>query len=234
MKKKGTRILLWVVLLLLFSGLYLSREREADAAAALAMAEENVAMIGNTIVFTPAEAYYRGFIFYPGAQVAAEAYAPLMQRLAERDILCIIVRMPLNLAFFSPMRAEGIPERYPEVTDWVMGGHSLGGVMGAYCIAKHTDIFSGFALLGSYSTKDLSESGLRVLSVTGSEDGILNRGMYGKYLDKLPADRTELVIEGGCHAFFGNYGEQTRDGAPTISREEQQERTAEAIETLFD
>ena len=45
----------------------------------------------------------------------------------------------------------------------------------------------------------------------------------------LPDDATELVIEGGNHAQFGNYGEQEGDSAATVSRQEQQEQTVSAI-----
>ncbi len=82
-------------------------------------------------------------------------------------------------------------------------------------------------LLAAYSTKDLCGTSLRALSVYGSEDGVLNRASYEKYRDNLPADCTEVIIEGGCHAQFGSYGAQNDDGTPTISNEEQIRQTAE-------
>ena len=45
----------------------------------------------------------------------------------------------------------------------------------------------------------------------------------------LGQDTTETVIDGGCHAGFGSYGAQKGDGAPTISAEEQQRQTADAL-----
>jgi hypothetical protein len=39
----------------------------------------------------------------------------------------------------------------------------------------------------------------------------------------------EVVIEGGCHSYFGSYGMQEGDGTPTITREQQMEETVEAI-----
>ncbi len=41
-----------------------------------------------------------------------------------------------------------------------------------------------------------------------------------------------IVVEGGNHASFGNYGEQEGDGTATISREQQQKEAADAIEAL--
>ena len=80
-----------------------------------------------------------------------------------------------------------------------------------------------------YSTKNLAQTTLRVLSAYGSEDGVMNRESYEKNWSKLPADTTEVVLDGGCHAQFGSYGAQEGDGIPTISGEEQVRQTAEAI-----
>ena len=57
---------------------------------------------------------------------------------------------------------------------------------------------------------------------------------YEKYRENLPADFTEVVIPGGCHAYFGCYGAQKGDGTPEITNEEQIRRTAEAIGDLAD
>ena len=84
----------------------------------------------------------------------------------------------------------------------------------------------------SYSTADLKGSGLSVLSVYGSEDGVLNLEKYEKYKENLPKDHKELVIDGGCHAFFGCYGAQKGDGTPTLTAKEQIEQTADAVASL--
>ena len=49
------------------------------------------------------------------------------------------------------------------------------------------------------------------------------------YKINLPQDTTETVIDGGCHAGFGSYGAQKGDGTTTISAEEQQRQTADAL-----
>ena len=95
--------------------------------------------------------------------------------------------------------------------------------------ADHVDELSGVVLLASYSTADLSQSGLSVLSLYGSEDEVLNRDAYEDALSNLPSDFEEGVIVGGNHAQFGNYGEQAGDGAAAISPKDQWEETADAI-----
>ena len=157
------------------------------------------------------------------------AYQPLMAACAERGILCILVEMPFNLAVLDINAADGIQEQYPEIEKWYIGGHSLGGSMAASYLADHTDDYDGLILLGSYSTADLSETDLDVLSVYGSEDKVMNRMKYDENKSNLPNDFVEVVLEGGCHAYFGMYGAQEGDGKPTISNEEQIFLTAENI-----
>jgi len=53
-----------------------------------------------------------------------------------------------------------------------------------------------------------------------------------KYIDcliNLPRKTNEIIIPGGCHAYFGNYGEQEGDGIPEISRRQQQDITVKEI-----
>jgi len=100
--------------------------------------------------------------------------------------------------------------------------------MAASYLAEHSG-FDGLILLASYSQKDLSDSGLRVLSIYGSEDGVMDFGSYESSRANLPEDALELVIEGGCHAGFGMYGPQRGDGTPSITDAEQIRRTASAI-----
>ena len=181
-----------------------------------------------TVVFNP-EGAAKGLIFYPGGKVEHTAYIPLMQACAENGILCVLVEMPFRLAVFDISAADGIREEYPEIEDWYIGGHSLGGSMAASYVAAHTDDFAGLVLLGAYSTADLSESGLAVLSVYGSEDKVMNRENYENNKSNLPTDFTEVVIDGGCHANFGMYGTQNGDGTPSITNEKQIALTADAI-----
>lgn len=72
-----------------------------------------------------------------------------------------------------------------------------------------------------------------VLSVYGSADKVMNREKYNESKTNLPADFTEIVIDGGCHAYFGMYGAQDGDATPNISNEEQIKITADAIANLI-
>ena len=181
-----------------------------------------------SVAYIPSE-YTVGVIFYPGGKVDYTAYEPLMKALAGKGILAVLVKMPLNLAVLKSGAAKGIPEELPMVQSWYMAGHSLGGSMAASYISKNADKFDGLILLASYSTADLKGSDIKVASIYGSLDGVMNREKYEECKANLPSDLSESVINGGNHAGFGMYGEQKGDGAATLTNAEQIGVTADII-----
>lgn len=173
-----------------------------------------------------------GIIFYPGGLVEYQAYLPLMKKLAQKGAFCILVKMPFDFAFFDFNAAGRFIKQYPEVKHWYMAGHSLGGAMAASYISRHEKKFDGLILLAAYSTHNISASELKVISIYGSNDGVLNKERYQKYKKNLPASGkgfTEFIIQGGNHASFASYGAQKDDYMAEISCEEQQEITAAKI-----
>ena len=238
MKKKITFVIIIGLILSLVGGTvyYINDYYHAEetAVSLITTPKENVVVTEENGVFTfkPQNAT-KGIIFYPGGKVEAKAYAPLMHSLAEEGILSVLVTMPGNLAVLDMNAADGICEQYPEIESWYVAGHSLGGSMAASYIAENTEEFDGVILLASYSTADLSGSGLEVLSIYGSNDGVLNMEKYSEYKPNLPSDFEEFIIDGGCHAYFGAYGEQEGDKKSTITREEQIEITVNEIKQFI-
>lgn len=228
----AAEVLLIVAILIGACAGYLGDYYRADADAVAAFAPENAVasttLSDGIIVWEPEDAA-AGLIFYPGGKVEHTAYIPLMEACASRGILCVLVEMPFRLAVLDVDAAEGIQEKFPEMDSWYIGGHSLGGSMAASYLSERTEDYEGLILLGSYSTADLSGSGLEVLSVYGSEDRVMNWEKYEANRSNLPEDFTETVIDGGCHAYFGMYGAQDGDGTPAITNEEQIRITADAI-----
>ena len=213
---------------------YLGDYYRADTEAAEAFSPANPVLYearedGSVVVRPDGREPVAGLIFYPGGKVEHTAYVPLMEALASEGVLCVLVEMPFRLAVLDVNAADGVREAFPEVERWYMGGHSLGGSMAASYLSAHTEDFAGLILLGAYSTADLSGTELAVLSVYGSEDGVMNREKYAAYRPNLPEGFTETVIEGGNHAGFGMYGEQAGDGTATVTAAEQIRQTAEAI-----
>ena len=234
MKKKITFVIIIGLILSLVGGTvyYINDYYRAEDMAVSLISTPNTSVEvteeNGVYTFAPQNAT-KGVIFYPGGKVEAESYAPLMHSLAEKGVLSILVTMPGNLAVLDMNAADGIIEKYPEIKEWYMSGHSLGGSMAASYIAENSVDFNGIILLASYSTADLSNSDLEVLLIYGSNDGVLNMEKYSEYKTNLPEDFKEIIIDGGCHAYFGAYGEQDGDGEAEITREEQIEITINEI-----
>ncbi len=164
-------------------------------------------------------------IFYPGAKVEYTSYAPIMMSLAENGVDCFLVEMPFNMAFFGMNRAGDIISEY-DYENFYISGHSLGGAMAASFASNHQDELAGVVLLAAYSTSSLGD--LPTLSIYGSEDGVLNfeKVESGR---QYATDYTEICIEGGNHAGFGSYGDQSGDNPALITQQEQWSQTVEAI-----
>lgn len=231
-KRIAIAILVFLMILIGFCIVYVNDYYRADSKAIAEYEVENVVtkkvLKDDTIVYE-GEVVNAGLIFYPGGKVEYTAYEPLMKSLASEGVLCMLVRMPFNLAVLDVNAADGLQELYPEIEEWYIGGHSLGGSMAASHLSKNLSEYEGIVLLGSYSTVDLSKTDVDVLSISGSEDKVLNHEKYLEYKENLPDDFAELVVEGGCHAYFGMYGKQEGDGTPEISNAEQINITTEAI-----
>ncbi|MBO6240323.1 MAG: hypothetical protein J6O61_05715 [Butyrivibrio sp.] len=193
------------------------------------------------MVFLPEEETPRAVIvFYPGGKVEYSAYSGLMYEIASRGYICLLPRMPENLAFFRINAVDVITSGYMdqvdmvEDLDWYIAGHSLGGVAASLYLEKTSDEYAGIILCASYPNADLSGKNIRLLSVYGSEDKVLNLEKYEESKAFWPKDFEEHVIDGGIHSYFGCYGIQSGDGTPQISNEEQIIKTADIIENWID
>ena len=107
-------------------------------------------------------------------------------------------------------------------------GHSLGGVCAASFASSHPEVVDGLILLASYPNSKLPD-GIRLLSVTGSNDGCLNKDAYADAKKNCPPDTEFFEIEGANHAQFGDYGKQKGDNDATVSGEVQQNLLADKI-----
>ncbi len=228
------RVGLWVFLILLlliaaaciwYVNDYYHAEEYVNAY--LQSSETVTVTMEDNIVFFDGAGTEDAIIFYPGAKVEYTAYVPLFYVLAEQGIDCFVVKMPGNLAILGMNKAEAIMEEY-EYENWYLSGHSLGGAMAANFAAETSKELDGLILLAAYSTKELPDN-LSVVSIYGSEDKVLNMESFEAGREFMPAAYTELCIEGGNHAWFAYYGEQAGDGAASITREEQQKQTVDAI-----
>ena len=115
----------------------------------------------------------------------------------------------------------------------------MGGMLVAESLPKEV---RGLAMLGAVPITnfgpliDLSaRRDLEVLSLLASEDEICSPkkgavlryggGLVEDMFKMLPKSTRRVVIKGGNHAGFGDYGIQAYDGERTISLEDQQSQT---------
>ena len=220
-------LMLTVCVFLIYTSDYYHADKTAIEVAS-AGAGIHVSHSNGALVFDPGNAD-TALIFYPGGKVEYTAYEPLMINIAQKGMVCILPEMPFHLAVFGMNAADRFLLAYPEIKHWYIGGHSLGGSMAASYAAKNTGRIEGLILLASYSAADISLSDMKVLSVYGSEDGVLNRESYQKNKSNLPAKFSEIILQGGNHAGFGYYGPQKGDGKASISKEQQQADTASVV-----
>lgn len=123
-------------------------ENAANSTKAVDVLEEN-----DILVFTPRKSDAdMSVILYPGAFVDALSYAPLANKLASSGYKTYIVEMPLNLAVFGKNRAADIIDEAPD-EKFVIGGHSLGGVMSSRFAHDNENEIEGAFFLASYPDK---------------------------------------------------------------------------------
>ena len=203
---------------------YVSDYYRAEDVALEVMAQDSTIEVqGNLTILSPSYPTDTAVIFYPGAKVEAEAYLPLLDQIRQTGVTCILVHMPFHMAIFDSNAAEEVMAQFPEYQHWYMAGHSMGGAMASQFAADHPDEVDGLILLGAYLYGDYPEED--TLTIYGS----LNQSVE----DHIDYTENIVEIEGGNHAQFGNYGPQKGDLPATISAEEQQAQTVEAIEAFL-
>ena len=240
------RVVAWAIVVLLVAAVlgvaYVGTPYTASAeemAAVRANPNVTVSSMGEGYVLAPVDGTVdpstdlreTALVYYPGARVDPTAYLPVLAPVvAQTGITVFVPRPPLNLAVLDPDMADPIIAGHPDVDRWFVGGHSLGGAMACRFAARNPDRISGVLLFGSYCDRDLGETGLRVLSVRGSADTVLDREASLRNRDNLPEnDTVEVTIRGMNHTQFGVYSGQRGDSPATISYEQAHEALRDAM-----
>lgn len=178
-----------------------------------------------------------GFIFYPGGKVDPKAYAKYAEEIAEKGYPVFIAKMPINLAILTPNFGNRIISENSNLVDkWVIGGHSLGGAMASKFAYDNMDTVGGLVLLGAYPLEsvDFNNTDLKILSIVGSLDGVINRENLSKTRHLLSPSAKYISLDGGNHSQFGYYGHQKGDKQAAITQDEQKNTTISLIIELLD
>lgn len=166
------------------------------------------------------------YVYYPGGMVDTEAYAPYLAAVAAQGVHAFLLRVSFGLAILDVDAAE-----HAKLSDfaknhcqqYVLGGHSLGGIAAADYLQNNPD--DGIVFVASYPPENtvLNEHKKPVMVIYASNDLLATEAEIMGAASNLPASTEFMKIDGGNHSQFGWYGPQNRDGEATISREYQQE-----------
>ncbi|BAK37616.1 hypothetical protein MLP_46020 [Microlunatus phosphovorus NM-1] len=167
-----------------------------------------------------------GLIFVPAPRVDPRAYANVLRPIAEAGYLVAIVKPAYGVALPNDGTAKTVIDNHSEIRYWAMGGHDSGGAVAAAFADSNPVI--GLLLYASAPGNELVRNDLITTSISGSADGLVSPGDIAEGKPNLPEATRYVVIEGGYHAYFGDYGQQSGDGAPTISRQEAQDQIRQA------
>lgn len=245
---KGNRMKRWMFLaLVLLAGCSYLPDSLDTAGVTITESREAVLLEPSSV-----SASSTGLLFYPGGLVDPHVYLEILSLIAKEGVPVVIAKMPSNLAVLDSAKALSLIGRFPGVSGWVIGGHSLGGAMAASVIHDNPSTFKGLVLLAAYpaDSSSIADWTGHVLSVSASEDGLATPAKISNTVGLLPpgkwlsaTDSTYpsasggytvfIRIEGGCHAQFGSYGPQDGDGTPTLTRGSQHTQTAQAVLGFF-
>ena len=205
------------------------------------------------VFYSGSSAPSNAFLMVPGGLVDPHVYECWIDRLVSGDpgIAVVLLKYPSNLAITYAGKAMKVAEELNEFSHWVIGGHSLGGVVATSLVHDHQEFYDGLILMGSWSraATDLSGWDHPVLSIYASEDQLatvrevednsayLPPGLQVTTPEDLTgiAARTAYVeIAGGNHSGFGCYGPQKGDGKALISPSEQQDQMVAMIHAYLE
>jgi hypothetical protein len=236
MRKIFRNVLIALAVILLVAGIGIAiyvqplQAKDSAKAALSSTASVTVTDSSDQIVFMPAKSPKTGLIFYPGAKVDPIAYSESMQAIAQAGYAVFLEKFPLNFAIIQPNRADDVIAANPSITNWAIAGHSLGGAS-ACLYVKNSSKIKALIFWAAYCDKSFDLSGrsdVQVTSISGSLDGLATPAKLESTKVFAPSSTKYVVINGGNHAQFGNYGLQSGDNPATISLEVQQKQVVAA------
>lgn len=185
-----------------------------------------------SIIFHPLnDLQETSILLYQGGLVEEKSYSTIAAKLAAEGYPVYLVKHTLNLAVTDKNKATTIIAD-EKIENYVIGGHSLGGVMASQFASESSNKqLKGVFLLASYTDEKnrLDNLPISVVSIIGSNDGLIDKEAYQNGKDYLPDSTLFHTIKGGNHAGFGDYGNQDGDKPASILPEEQQEKTVQLL-----
>lgn len=199
--------------------------RADEVAKAVLQSDAVTSVRDNFIMLSPIIPVNTAIIFYPGAKVEYISYLPMLSKITKNaNVTCFLVKMPFNMAIFDSNAAASIMSKFPLIKNWYIAGHSMGGAIASDFTSKNQNKIKGLILFGAYIYGNYPDE--NSLTIYGSFNTSVK--------EKIDYSENIVVIEGGNHAQFGNYGKQKGDPDATISAEEQQNIAVKAVKEFLE
>ena len=189
------------------------------------------------ITFTPKESTPQtAFIFYPCAGCDYRAAAPMLRDIAEAGFLTIVTPVPSNYAILGSGIANDIVAAHPEIKNWVLAGHSMGGGGVAMFLRDFPGVMAGAVYWDSYTneTYSINHVDIPVRAIYGDTHHNPERPVIFENAKQFfPPDTEYVPIKGGDHFGFGFYMDEDIAccSTGTISKQDQ---AAQVVESTID
>lgn len=173
-----------------------------------------------------------GLLFVPGARIDSRAYAHVLRPLAEAGYLVAVLKEPFGFSVLDADHGKKVLDVHPEISNWAVGGHSLGGTTAA-ALADDDERIKGLVLFASYPAEPMVRTDLTAVSISATADELTTQDDIESSKANLPPGTSYVVINGAVHSSFGDYGEQSGDGVATIDRSAAQTQITQATLALL-
>lgn len=199
---------------------------------ALEIAEGEMELVGKDYCFFGDKSV--GFIIFSGVKTDDRAYAYIAKLLHEAGYTVIIPKQLFHISAFGTRHGMEIMESHPKVRQWILIGHSLGGMPASRIAAARPDKVMGIALLATFASTDLSGLDISAIRICAENDGIMNNENMDRFSGNLPSKSDKVMIKGANHQGFGAYDAlSNRDGEASITWQEQNEQSVRLILDFF-
>ncbi len=171
-----------------------------------------------------------GFIIFAGAKTDEASYSYIAELLHEDGYTVIIPKQLFHLSVFGARHGIEIMEEHPEIDEWILIGHSMGGRTISRIADKEPDKLIGIAFLATFASKDLSDLTFPAIRISAENDGIMDNEQMESHSDRLPEGSVSIMLEGANHRGFGGYSSPFKgDGEASITWQEQNEEVVSLI-----
>ena len=174
-----------------------------------------------------------GIVFYIGAYCDVRGYMPVWKEIAAEGYLVITPKMPFDFAIFGPDKADEVRASHPEITKWIIAGHSMGGAMAGVYASNNLGNLSGMIVFDSYPPRSnsIAEAEMPILVFERARADGSRAQKFVDNADLYPEYVSPVLIPGAQHMYYGSFdgGAYEEAWEPGIEREAQQRIVIDTI-----